>query len=219
MRLLYLTSLKVIIILAVMVMSVSLIGQTNGTLSGRVTDKVTSESLIGVNIFHKKDMTIGTVTDFNGYYSLSLAPGTYTFTVSYTGMKSQSFEIKINDSQNIIHNIQLEPFSTEFDEIIIRAGKFDKAVENQTVSIEIMSPRLIDARNTESVETILDMVPGLNILDEEPQIRGGSGFTFGVGSKVAVFITIQECSHKQRLKCMRGFIQHQNHRRQNGGME
>ncbi len=188
MRLLYLTSLKAIIILTFMLMSINIIGQSNGTLSGRVTDNVTSESLVGVNIFHKKNMTIGTVTDFNGYYSLSLAPGTYTFTVSYTGMKSQDFEIEVNDSQNVIYNVKLEPFSTEFDEIIIRAGKFDKAVENQTVSIEIMSPRLIDARNTESVETILDMVPGLNILDEEPQIRGGSGFTFGVGSKVAVFI-------------------------------
>jgi len=162
--------------------------QINGILSGRVTDKATSESLIGVNIFQKKDMTVGTVTDFNGYYSLSLKPGSYTFTVSYTGMKSKTIEILIEDGKTKQLNIELEPFSTEFDEIIVRAGKFDKAIENQTVSIEIMSPRLIEARNTESVETILDMIPGLTILDEEPQIRGGSGFTFGVGSKVAVFI-------------------------------
>ncbi len=32
------------------------------------------------------------------------------------------------------------------------------------------------------------MAPGVTILDEEPQIRGGSGFTFGVGAKVGVFI-------------------------------
>jgi len=163
-------------------------GQNNGILHGRVTDKITSESLIGVNIFQKKDMNVGTVTDFNGYYSISLEPGAYIFTFSYTGMKSQSIEIEVTSGCNKQLNIELEPFSTEFDEIIVRAGKFDKAIENQTVSIEIMSPRLIEARNTESVETILDMIPGLTILDEEPQIRGGSGFTFGVGSKVAVFI-------------------------------
>src|SRR5690606_34288653 len=33
-----------------------------------------------------------------------------------------------------------------------------------------------------------DQTPGLNIMDGEPQIRGGSGFTFGVGSKVSVLI-------------------------------
>ena len=163
-------------------------GQNNGILSGRVTDEVTSESLVGVNIFQKNDMTTGATTDFNGYFSISLPPGNYMFTISYTGMKSQTKEVVITKKNTTHLDIEMLPFSTNFDEIVIKAGKFDKSIENQTVSIEIMSPRLIDARNTESVETILDMVPGLNILDEEPQIRGGSGFTFGVGSKVAVFI-------------------------------
>ncbi|TAL60988.1 MAG: TonB-dependent receptor, partial [Bacteroidetes bacterium] len=34
----------------------------------------------------------------------------------------------------------------------------------------------------------LEQVPGLNILDGEPQIRGGSGFNFGIGSRVAILI-------------------------------
>ncbi len=162
--------------------------QNNGVLTGRVVDKETSESLVGVNIFQKKDMTIGTTTDFNGHFSITLPKGDYTFTVSYTGMKSMNFDVSIVSGKTINRDIEMIPFSTDFKEIVIRAGKFDKSIESQTVSIEIMSPRLIDARNTTSVETILDMVPGLTILDEEPQIRGGSGFTFGVGSKVAVFI-------------------------------
>ena len=178
------SSLLVIIFL----LAISLSAQQNGTLTGRITDKVTSESLVGVNIFQKKDMTIGTVTDFNGYFHLSLPPGEYILTVSYTGMKSINFTAVIETGKTTVHNIAMDPFSTDFDEIIIRAGKFDKNIENQTVSIEILSPRLIEAKNTESVETILEMVPGLTILDEEPQIRGGSGFTFGVGSKVAVFV-------------------------------
>lgn len=163
-------------------------GQNNGVFSGRVIDQVTSESLIGANIYLKKDMSVGTVSDFNGYFSISLSPGIHIFMVSYTGMKSQTVEISITADSTTHMNFKMEPFSTNFDEIIVKAGKFDKSIETQTVSIEILSPRLIDARNTESVETILDMIPGLTILDEEPQIRGGSGFTFGVGSKVAVFI-------------------------------
>ncbi|MBC8320629.1 MAG: TonB-dependent receptor [Bacteroidetes bacterium] len=162
--------------------------QNNGIFSGRITDKETSGSLIGANVYLKKDMSLGTVSDFNGYFSLTVPPGTYVFSVSYTGMKTQSFQINVSSDSTTHINMEMIPFSTDFDEIIVRAGKFDKSVENQTVSIEIMSSRLIEVRNTESVETILNMVPGLTILDEEPQIRGGSGFTFGVGSKVAVFI-------------------------------
>jgi iron complex outermembrane receptor protein len=70
----------------------------------------------------------------------------------------------------------------------ITAGKFDRSIEEQTVSMEIIKADLIEAKNTQNIQTILDYTPGLNILDNEPQIRGGSGFTFGVGSKVAVLV-------------------------------
>lgn len=163
-------------------------GQNNGIFSGRVTEKETSESLVGANIYLKKDMSLGVVSDFNGFFSLSLKPGDYLFTASYTGMKSETVQIKISSDSTTQFYFEMIPFSTDFEEVIVRAGKFDKSIEDQTSSIEIMTPRLIDARNTQSVETILDMIPGLTILDEEPQIRGGSGFTFGVGSKVAVFV-------------------------------
>jgi iron complex outermembrane receptor protein len=54
--------------------------------------------------------------------------------------------------------------------------------------MQIIKPAIIENKNTRSIETALDQTPGLNILDGEPQIRGGSGFTFGVGSKVAVIV-------------------------------
>src|SRR5690606_10269862 len=70
----------------------------------------------------------------------------------------------------------------------VKVGKFDRPIEEQTVSLEIIRPELIENKNTRSIESALDQTPGLNILDGEPQIRGGSGFTFGVGSKVAVIV-------------------------------
>jgi len=70
----------------------------------------------------------------------------------------------------------------------VRVSKFDRPIEDITVSMEVLKPILIENKNTRSIETALDYTPGLNILDNEPQIRGGSGFTFGVGSKVAVLI-------------------------------
>jgi len=165
-------------------------GQQNTVFSGRVVDKYTKESLIGANIYLKKDMGIGSVSDFNGYFAIPVASGEYQFIVSFTGMKSQTIEVDATTNEIPFRVVEMEPFSTQFDEVVVRAGRFDKRLEDQTVSIEVIKPRLIDARNTTSIETILDMVPGLTILDEEPQIRGGSGFTFGVGSKVAVLSTI-----------------------------
>lgn len=160
----------------------------HGIFSGTITDKKSGETLVGANVFVKKDMTIGGTTDFNGHFSVSAEPGNYSFTVSFTGMKTLNMPVTISKGETVYKEIEMEPFSVQFEEVVVRAGKFDKALEDQTVSIEVMQPRIIDAKNTRTVETILDLIPGVTILDEEPQIRGGSGFTFGVGSKVAVFI-------------------------------
>src|SRR6185437_438955 len=52
--------------------------------------------------------------------------------------------------------------------------------------MEVLKPKLISAKNTTSIETALEQAPGVSIIDNDPQIRGGSGFTFGVGSRVAI---------------------------------
>ena len=54
--------------------------------------------------------------------------------------------------------------------------------------MEVLKPNLINNKNTTSIETALEQVPGVTIIDNDPQIRGGSGFTFGVGSKVAIVL-------------------------------
>jgi iron complex outermembrane receptor protein len=162
--------------------------QEEGLIVGRVTESETGDPLVGANVYLKKDLSIGTVTDFNGYFQLKSEVGMHVFMFSFTGMKTIRKEINIVVDSIVNLNILMETFSTQFDEVVVKAGKFDKNIEQQTVSIEVMSPRIINARNTTSVEQILNLTPGLTILDEEPQIRGGSGFTFGVGSKVAVFV-------------------------------
>jgi iron complex outermembrane receptor protein len=94
----------------------------------------------------------------------------------------------LQPGETVEKQILLYPVWKELQEVEVKVGKFDKRIEDITVSMEVIKPKLIENKNTRSIETALDYTPGLNILDNEPQIRGGSGFTFGVGSKVAVLI-------------------------------
>jgi len=189
---LYRKSLKLFKILFLLIsfllFHLSSFSQQSGWLSGRITDLETGDPLIGANVYLKTDMSIGSTTDFNGHFQMKSETGKHLFVFSYTGMKSIEKEFNIVSDSIVNVTISMVIFSTQFDEVVVRAGKFDKSIEEQTVSIEVMKPRIIEARNTTSIETILNLTPGLTILDEEPQIRGGSGFTFGVGSKVAVFV-------------------------------
>lgn len=179
---------RLILLFAVLIASMGLHGQGQGTFRGSVRDKTTNEPLVGANIILRLDRSFGTAADANGEFSILLNHGTYVFEISFTGMKSDSVSFHIEAGQVVERKILLEPFVSQLQGVEIKAGKFDRPIEEQTVSMEIIKADLIEAKNTQNIQTILDYTPGLNILDNEPQIRGGSGFTFGVGSKVAVLV-------------------------------
>ena len=179
---------RLIIFFAALVFSSGLFGQEQGIFKGTVRDKQTNEPLIGANIILKLDRSFGTASDINGQFSIPLKHGSYIFEITFTGMKSDSVSFHLEPGQVLERTIYLEPFISQLQGVEIKAGKFERPIEEQTVSMEIIKADLIQAKNTRNIQTILDYTPGLNILDNEPQIRGGSGFTFGVGSKVAVLV-------------------------------
>lgn len=159
--------------------------------TGKITGKVKTSSgelLVGASVFVRTTEIIGSNTDENGSYELELPEGTYLLVCRMEGMDNDTLEVKVIANEIVQLDILMDEKVTVLDVVEIKVGKFDKPIEDQTVSMEVLKPRLIESKNTRSIETALDQTPGLNILDGEPQIRGGSGFTFGVGSKVAVMV-------------------------------
>jgi iron complex outermembrane receptor protein len=179
---------RITIFALLIALSHSLLSQETGTFSGTVQDSETGEMLIGANIVWKQDPSFGVATDVNGRFSLELKPGKYFFHVSFTGMVTDTVTVNIRSGETVNRELKLRPYINELQGIEVRAGRFDQRIEDITVSMEIIKPELIENKNTTAIQTILDYTPGVNILDNEPQIRGGSGFTFGVGSKVAIIV-------------------------------
>jgi len=66
------------------------------TLTGTVSSA--EETIIGANVA-VAGTSIGTITDLDGKYSLSLDPGSYTIEVTYTGYSSQSFNVTLADGE------------------------------------------------------------------------------------------------------------------------
>jgi iron complex outermembrane receptor protein len=159
----------------------------SGSIEGIVRNEK-GEPLPGASVIYRKDVTIGANTDANGFYQLSVPSGLCRLIVRFTGMQTDTLSVNVVANQTQKLNITLKGFVKDLKQVDLRVGKFDKPLEEQTVTMLVLRPELIENKNTRSIETALDQTPGLNILDGEPQIRGGSGFTFGVGSKVAVIV-------------------------------
>ncbi len=153
---------------------------------GMVSDSMTMESLPGVNIL--ADSIGGIATDSQGKYLLRIKPGNHDITFSYLGYKTQKVRIHIMDLDSTELNIRLQGTSIMLDMAVISAGKYEQRISDVTVSIEVMKPAFIQNINTPTMESALNYIPGLDIMDGQASIRGGSGYSYGAGSRVMVLI-------------------------------
>jgi len=158
----------------------------NAKLSGLVTDSKTRETLVGVNIIINE--TKGVTTDINGHYTIELEPGDYTLEYKFIGYSSVSKHIKLKPYEELKLNVRLEEESRVLEEVVVSAGRFEQKLSDVTVSMEIIKASMIENTNTQSIETVIQQVPGVMIMDDQASIRGGSGYSFGAGSRVLMLI-------------------------------
>lgn len=162
--------------------------QPTGVLKGKVTSAEKKEPLSNATIRAANNPQKGTITDIDGVYSLVLDTGYQTLYCEYIGAITDTFIVHIANNAITEKNIHLITSSEELKTVVVSSGKFSQKLEELTISMEVLKPAIINNKNTMSLETALEQVPGLTIIDNDPQIRGGSGFTFGVGSRVAIVV-------------------------------
>lgn len=180
--------MKVSTLIFLLIISISLSAQKTGIVKGFVIDASNSEPLPGATIQLMSDMSKGTSTNSDGKYYLELDSGYYQLKCGFIGLGSDTFNVRILPGSITERNIILKSIDKLLETVVVSSGKFDQKLEELTVSMEVIKPSLINNKNTTSVESVLEQVPGLTIIDNDPQIRGGSGFTFGVGSRVAIVV-------------------------------
>jgi len=91
---------------------------------------------------------------------------------------SKNREIKVT--------ILLQPFATRLDEAKVSASKYETNPEVSTSSLVVLQPKQSENRNFVSVDNLVNTAGGIVIVDNEPQIRGGSGYSSGMGSRVMI---------------------------------
>lgn len=175
---------KIYITLMLSTMFVALSAQT---INGTITDSNTKEALIGVNIILENGE--GTSTDINGNYKLQinkLSPLKLVFKyIGYTEV-IKTTSLQKNETKTI--NIQLSPSTEQLSTVVVSAGRFEQKIEEITVSMEVIKPSLIENKNTTDIQTAMDQIPGVNITDGQANIRGGSGWSYGAGTRVLVLV-------------------------------
>ncbi|MCE3259094.1 MAG: TonB-dependent receptor, partial [Bacteroidetes bacterium] len=160
--------------------------ETKGRLEGYVIDHTTKDTLTGAIVSVSKHIAIS--TDIHGFYSLTLNEGTYTLSCSMVGYKTFTSVVSVRSNESTTTTIDLSDANTALDEVVVSAGKYEQKLSEVTVSLDIIKTSLIENKNTTSLEFIMNQVPGVTVADGQASIRGGSGFSYGAGSRVLMLV-------------------------------
>ena len=142
----------------------------NGTIIGVVRDAETNEPLPSADVFIK-GTTIGTTTDFDGNYSISLKENTYTLIFNYNGYKKVIVtDIKIKSKEIFNLDISLIPESNTLDEVVLTAS-VARNTEASVLNFQKRSVHLMDGISAQSLRksgasnlaSAVKKIPGVTI--------------------------------------------------------
>jgi iron complex outermembrane receptor protein len=176
------------IITAIILLFTSILNsaESNSIIRGRITDKNSREPLAGVYIIYGRQL--GTTSDEKGFYQINTSSGRLSVTFQFIGYESVSKEITIRPNDTLELNIELEMKIREIDQIVVSADKIEKRVAELSVSMDIIKSSFLSENHITDAQEMINKTPGIEVMDGQASIRGGSGFSYGAGSRVLALI-------------------------------
>jgi hypothetical protein len=154
-------SMTKFLLLTVMCLSVTLSGvlAQERTVTGKVTSAEDGSPLPGVNVVIKGS-AIGTVTDVNGTYSLSV-PQEATLVFSFIGLTSVEAPV----GERTIVDVQMAQDVQQLGEVVVTAA----GIERQTRALgyavaTVTGDRVAMKSEPDALRSLQGKVPGVNIL-------------------------------------------------------
>jgi outer membrane receptor protein involved in Fe transport len=179
------------VLLTLFVFSISSIqsakAQETGFIRGNVIDGDEGVPLYGATVRIKELPGVGTISDFDGNYSISLAPGFYTVEVSFVSFQAQVFtDVEVKAKETTIIDVVLETKTTAVVEII-----YDTRRQDSDVSILLErknAPVVSDGLSAQSFRKVGDSdLSGAMKRVTGVTIQGGKNvFVRGLGDRYTI---------------------------------
>lgn len=178
--------ISILLVFVALFYSITHIHAQNGFVKGKVSEKETKEVVFGALVLLNAK-NAGT-TGMDGDFIIQAKPGTYTLEISMIGLSPYKQTLTLLAGDTLIVNAELLPGKALLDEVVISAGRYEQKLSDVTVSMEVIKPSLAENKNTTSLDILMNQVPGVTVSDGQASIRGGSGFSYGAGSRVLMLV-------------------------------
>lgn len=160
-----------------------------GTIQGTVVNWEERRPLMGANIV-LEGTVLGTSTDVEGNFSLEGVPvGVYSLTVSLVGYERKVFRgISVEEETTAEIIVELSSVPIQTDPVVVTASKREQKLQEVPVSVSVLDAKELTFRNTISLEDAMRYVPGVHMTQGQINIRGSTGYSRGVGTRVLLLV-------------------------------
>lgn len=160
-----------------------------GSISGLVLSAEDSGSLAGANVLLQSTF-LGIVTDSRGEFLLRRIPaGKYALAVSMVGYGRKILpDVEVRADSTVYLLIQLSPLPIQTEPMVVTATKHEEGLQEVPASVSVIDAQTIMNRNATTVDDALEYVPGVRMLQNQIDIRGYTGYSQGVGSRVLLLM-------------------------------
>lgn len=156
----------------------SLISQ--GTIKGKVIDKVNHEPLPSADV-HLIELKKGTITKFDGSFIIDKVPsGEYTIEVSYIGYKKFRKRINVSDGETVEVSIELEQTVISLPGVVVTGSMYERSAFEIYQPVAVLDEDKLGLRLGDNIAKTLSYEPGVNLeyngsFVGRPVIRGLTG--------------------------------------------
>ena len=159
------------------------------TLSGTLKDNETGEDIIGGRIEVAELPGVGAITNTYGFYSLTLAKGTYNITFKSLGFKAVTIEMVMNENKQ--YDLELEVEGKIFEAIEVLGEKLDENITSAEMGVDKISVKDVDnipvLFGERDILKTIQLLPGVKAAGE-----GSSGFYVRGGSADQNLVLLDE---------------------------
>jgi len=154
---------------------------------GKVVDAGTNP-LESANVYLRGTI-MGAATNSEGHFKIENIPGgEFVVTVSMIGYKLKEIPVSITQEIIKLGLIQLEPSALQSQPIVVTAARHQQSLQDVSVSIGTITEQEIEYRNSITIDDALKYESGLNLTGSQVNIRGSSGYSRSIGSRVLMLV-------------------------------
>lgn len=182
------------------------------TVTGVITDRSTGETLIGVNVsvVEGGETGMGSATDINGRYTLEVPDGRVRLSYSFVGYESEYRVANLTANEVRQLDVPMSVKAEELNIVVVSGNQYGRKLEESAISIDVVGADLIANSNSVTLQDAVQKAPGVYMLDGQVNIRGGTGFTYGAGSRVQIVVDDQPLLTADRGDAKWAFIPMEN---------